>query len=225
MRNVKFKKKLKYKIIITIFLSVILSFIIIHRFSSLVGEAIINSTDALIKRDNALIFKKAFSQKKYIDIDAENLINLVFNSNGEIVGVDFKIIDCEKIMVAIIDDMNYGTNLISTEGYILNIPIGYITNSPLLLNLGPKIPIKIVTTDVALGSVNTSIREFGINNALIEIYINIEIETNAILPLKTGTTKDNYQILVASKIITGKVPNFYGGYFSKESSAINLPIT
>ena len=226
MKNICFKKglQLKYKILITILVSIVLSFLLISHFSISVSEAVINVAEALIKRENIMMFKKAYSKKFDVPIDAENLIKVEKNSKEEIILVDFNIIDCEKLMIAIIDDMNEGTNFISTEGYILEVPLGYVTNSPLLLNLGPKIPVKITTTDVAVGSVNTSIREFGINNALVEIYINIEIETNAILPLKTGTTKEKYSILVASKIINGKIPSFYGGYISKESNAINLPI-
>ena len=222
----KYKKniKLKDKIIITIILSFGISTLIIFHLASSICEAVINTADALIKRENTLIFKKAFSKKSSVSVDVNDLITVQKNSNDEIVVVDFKIDDCEKIMMTIIDDMNEGTNLISTHGYILDIPLGYVTNSPLIINLGPKIPVKISTTDVVVGSVVTSVREFGINNALIEVYINIEIETNAILPLKSGTTKNNFKILVASKIINGKIPNFYGGYISRESSSINLPI-
>ena len=225
MRNIKFKKHtLKYKIIVTILFSFCLSFTLIIHISSRLSEAIINTAKALVKRENILLFKKAFNNKNTLGLDVNDLIIVHKNSKEEIVLVDFKIDDCERIMMSIIEGMNEGVNMISTEGYILNIPIGYMTNSPLLLNLGPKIPVKITTTDIALGSVNTSIREFGINNALIEVYISIEIETNTILPLKSGNTKEVYKILVASKIITGSVPNFYGGNFSKESDTISLPI-
>lgn len=226
MKHIKFKNNdwIKYKLIFTVCLTFILSFFLINRFSRLISEAIINTADALIKRENALMFKKAFGNKKNLDIDVYNLLTVQKNSNNEIVAIDFNVADCEKIMIAIVDDMNYGTNMISTDGYILYIPLGYVTNSPLLLNLGPKIPLKISTTDVAMGSVSTNVKEFGINNALIEVYVNIEIETNALLPLKSGTTKEKYSILIASKIINGKVPNFYGKY-SQESSTIDIPIT
>ena len=222
--RLKCNSLMKYKIILSIVLSVILSFVIVFRFSTKVSNAIINTAEALIKRENTMMFKKAFGSKNQLNINADDLIIVHKNAKEEIMEVDFKIKDCERIMVSIIENMDGSTNMISTEGYIIDVPIGYITNSPLLLNLGPKIPVKITTTDVALGSVSTSIREFGINNVLIEIYINIEIETNAILPLKTGTTKNTFNFLVASKIISGKVPDFYGGYISKESSEINIPI-
>ena len=226
MRNTRFKKgiMLKYKIVITIAFSFLLSMSIIYSFSKSLSNAIINTADALIKRENTLIFKKAYGNKFKVEVDLDDLIKIQKNSKEEIIAVDFNIVDCEKMMIAIIEDMNDGANMISTNGYILDIPLGYMTNSPLLLNLGPKIPLKITTTDVAVGSVNTSIREFGINNALVEIYIIIELETNAILPLKSGTTKDTYKILVASKIIAGKIPSFYGGYITKDSSTFNLPI-
>lgn len=204
--------------------SIVFALSIIYNISSLLSEAIINTAEALVKRENILLFKRAFNNKNTLGIDVNDLIIVHKNSSDEIVTVDFKIDDCERIMMSIIEGMNDGTNMISTDGYILDIPLGYMTNSPLLLNLGPKIPVKINTTDIALGSVSTSVREFGINNALIEIYISIEIETNTILPLKSGTSKEVYKILVASKIISGKVPDFYGGHLSKESDTFNLPI-
>ena len=226
MKSLKFRKGIstKDKIIITVVFSMALSIYIILKFSSAVSEEIINTADALIKRENTLLFKKAFGNKSRAGVDIYDLITVQKNSKEEIVEVDFKISECEKMMMTIIEDMNDGTNMISTDGYILDIPLGYVTNSPLLLNLGPKIPVKITTTDVALGEVTTEIREFGINNVLIELYISIEIETNAILPLKSGATKQTYKALIASKIINGTVPSLYSGYISRESNAISLPI-
>ena len=171
-----------------------------------------------------MIFKNAFSKKEGAYVDVDNLIKVTKNSKEEIIAIDFDIKECERLMLHIVDEMNEGVNRISTDGYILFVPLGYLTNAPFLLNLGPKIPVKITTTDVVLGEVKTEIHEFGINNALVELYVNFEIETNAILPLKSGTTKQNYSALVASKIINGSVPNFYNRAIKQQTETISLPI-
>lgn len=216
---------IKHKTFLSILLAITLSVFLTARIAQYIGNAIINTADAIIKRENAVTFKNAFTKKNELNIDADKLINIYKNSKDEIVEVDFNIKECERMMLSIVEEMNKNTNSISENGIILNIPLGYITNSPFLINLGPKIPVKLTTTDVVLGEVKTEVKELNINSALVELYINFEVETNAILPLKSGTTKQKYTALVASKMITGTIPEFYNGAFFKKSSTFNLPIT
>ena len=213
------------KVMITSIITFCIVIKIVSHFSYALSEAIINTADALIKRENTMIFKQAFSNKEKYGVDLNDLIIVSKNSKDEIVMIDFNIKECERLMMSIVEEMNEPINEISNGGYLLNIPLGYMTNSPLLLNLGPKMPLKVSTTDVVLGSVETKVSEFGINNAMVELYIKFQIEYNAIVPLKSGTYREEYSALVASKIVHGSVPSFYNGGFMRESETINLPIS
>ena len=225
MKKTRFKKqKLTYKektiivIMITISLCIYITFIITMN----INKKIIYSSEKLILAETDKIYNNSFNLK---EINTNNLINIIKNSKEEIIEVDFDINECEKILTETINRINSKTNNYLIDGYIINVPIGYITNSPLLINLGPKIPIKISIIDVVYGNVKTNIKEYGINNALIEIYIQINLKVNSSLPIIQDTYNYKYTYLLASKIINGKVPDFYGGLISKNSDTINLPIT
>ena len=59
---------------------------------------------------------------------------------------------------------------------------------------------------------------------MLELYLNFEIKYNATLPLEKQTKVLKFRALVASKVINGKVPDFYNGTFNKKSDTFNLPI-
>ena len=178
----------------------------------------------MIIAETDLAYNDIFTTDNLNNIDTNNLINIIKNKNDEITEVDFDINEGEKILTNVVDAMNKKTGKYMSEGYIMEVPIGYITSNPLFVNLGPKIPIKIMATDVVYGNVKTRITEYGINNAMVEVYLELNIKINVALPIVHETYSFSYNYLLASKIINGKVPDFYGGIIDKKSENINLPI-
>ena len=90
------------------------------------------------------------------------------------------------------------------------VPSGIIFNNTLLSNIGPKIPIKLkLVGNVTSGIVN-EVKEYGINNSLITISMEISVELKVILPLTTDYINITNYIPLAIKLIQGKVPVYYG---------------
>ena len=71
--------------------------------------------------------------------------------------------------------------------------------------------------------VNTNIKNYGINNALIEITLEIKVKEEVILPINTEEIIVTQSIPLAMKIIEGTVPNYYSGEINK-SSTFSIPI-
>lgn len=227
MKNIKFKVSKfskRDKIVITTLLTVALTVYLIIKISGYISINILYASEKLIEKENDYAIKNAFLAKSDLKIETNKLIEIIKNKNDEIIEVDFKIAECEKIMNFVVNNISMKTNQISENGYIMLIPLGYVTNSPILTNIGPKIPIKIETTDVVLGNIRTEIKEYGINNALVEIYIDLVMKINSSLPLNKKTLTLTYNSLIASKIINGTVPSFFSGRITKESETFNLPI-
>ena len=88
----------------------------------------------------------------------------------------------------------------------------------------PKITVKINYTDALLTNIYTKITNYGMNNALVEAYIKISIEGQIITPITKNAEKIDYDMLISSKIINGRVPLYYGGYISTSSSIFDIPI-
>ena len=104
-------------------------------------------------------------------------------------------------------------------------PLFINSKSMFLSNLGPNIYIPINFVGSVLTNIKTKITDYGINNALVEIYVTIVLETNLISPVVDEMSKINYDVLVASAVINGRVPSVYGGLIESKSGSLSVPAT
>jgi len=99
--------------------------------------------------------------------------------------------------------------------------MGLIYNNVLLDNLGFRIPCKInFISDIDMGF-KTRVKDYGVNNLLIEIYLVIDIKYYIMSPSTYKEFGETYEILVASKIVLGRIPMYYGGIMEKSSSIVS----
>lgn len=95
------------------------------------------------------------------------------------------------------------------EGIVFFVPLGQAANLPIIGNLGPKIPIRFHIIGNVHTSVQSTIKEFGINNALVDISVHIAVDVQIIVPLASTATKLEQTIPVAMGIVPGTVPQIY----------------
>jgi len=145
-----------------------------------------------------------------------NLTNYVYAyfkniENGEIDKIDEVILN------------SYGKENLK-KGIICQIPIGLALNKPLFSNFGPKIPVRLTLVGDISSNLKTKITDYGINNALLEISVHIEVANRVLLPLlsKKMITKTDIPIVV--KVIQGKIPSSYLNTVEKNSSSIMVPV-
>ena len=105
---------------------------------------------------------------------------------------------------------------------IVEIPIGQATGNTVLANLGPRIPVHFEI----IGSIETDIvhevKEFGVNAALIEIYIPVAVNMQIVIPFSTSTAEVSTRVFVDSRVIMGDVPEFYNAGGS-DGPSISVP--
>ncbi len=213
-KNPKFKKNTR---IVILFLVTIFFIILLYKnISDYISFDLEEYVSEKVKKENVIILKKAFN-KTSSESDIDNYINVLKNSKDEIVEVEFNIKECTKILNEITGYMNEDLHEYNYIGYRIDIPLGYKMKNPLVMNLTPKIPIKVELTDIALGNAKTKVQAFGINSALIEVYLEVYLDTSILYPFETSTIDTSYTWLLSSKIISGKVPDFYNGTITNES--------
>ena len=61
----------------------------------------------------------------------------------------------------------------------------------------------------------TEVKEYGINNSLITISVEITVEMMVILPFSSDYVNITNLVPISIKLIQGKVPQFYGGNLIK----------
>ncbi|MFF5995916.1 sporulation protein YunB [Lysinibacillus sp. KU-BSD001] len=111
------------------------------------------------------------------------------------------------------------------DGIVFFVPMGQALNLPLLGNLGPTIPIRFHIIGNVHSGVESTIREFGINNAYVEVSIHLEVNVQIIIPFASKSTRVEQYIPVAIGLIRGTVPHIYtdGGEGVQPSLEVPIP--
>lgn len=129
-------------------------------------------------------------------------------------------------MLPMSDNIEYdSTAMKEQEGIVFFVPVGQATNIPLLGNFGPKIPIRFHVIGDVQANVVTSLEEFGINNAYIEVNVLLKVNVQIIVPLATKSSSIEQKIPVAIGLVQGSVPHiFSGGAGTGGHPSIEVPV-
>lgn len=227
----KKKFKLKNILIHLIIISIILSLVLIKYYTTKIEPSITKYAESETKRIITLIInnsihdytKNNIKQENIFTVDNNNNIstinlnteelNKITDSINIIIGKNIKLVEDGKI-----DKLNLdlkGVSEIEYEqikgGVIYYIPIGNINNSFLTNNIYPQIPIKFSMSGDVISKITSSIKEYGINNALIEIKVNVKVSLLINMPFVTKETTVSTSIPIIMKIIQGNIPEYYPG--------------
>lgn len=227
-------KKRKNKKPIIIIIMILISFLIIQYINKQISPKLTHYASLEIRKLSNLIITKSLKTESLEKLNITDLFLITKNEKSEILTVDVNTVTLNKIILE--STVNIQENLKQLEhgkinnnneenknGIILKIPLGQIYNNFLLNNLGPKIPVKLKILGDMETKVNTNIKNYGINNALIEITLEIKVKEEVILPINTEEIIVTQSIPLAMKIIEGTVPNYYSGEINK-SSTFSIPI-
>lgn len=237
-KNYKFRK-IRFCIIIII-LIIISSFVMLINISNKITPILTNLAEIKVNKYSNTVINKAVSQVLEDKINVDKLFNNVTKDDGTIELIDFNTIAVNQILsiattvvlnnLILLENGNLdaigvdGTELTNEEkinlknGIVAFVPIGSATNIALFSNLGPKIPVRLHYTGDVNSNIFTKITPYGINNALIEIGLHIEVSSRIILPFTSKIKVLENDIPIAIKMIQGKIPDFYqGGYFKKSN--------
>lgn len=239
-RKNKKTNKLIVFIIIFIFL-VIASTIFINYYSNKALPLLVSYAEAEAKKLIILVINKAVT-KQINNVDTNDIFEVTYNNNGEVILIDFnskrtsialstitslveinlRAIEEGRIDMIELPDNSldaFNTDLLE-KGIILEVPLGVISNSALLTNLGPKIPVKIALIGDVSSGFSTDVTEYGINNALITLNIDVEVNAKVVLPFVSDDMNISASIPIAMKVIQGKIPEYYLNGFSTKSNIV-----
>ena len=95
------------------------------------------------------------------------------------------------------------------RGIVVEVPSGIALNNSLLSNIAPKVPVKVHLAGNVLGNIDLKVEDYGINNLLIKVYIELVIEEEIVLPTVLEKVTTSYDLLVDTKLIHGQIPDYY----------------
>lgn len=236
MKRIRKRKKLKMmtKIYIVIFLIISFTYFFVHQYFAKINPKIIEVANQKIEKVYKYFLSTNVGYDLLKDLSLNDILEINKNKDGEILNVDFNLKKSYQTLEIItnkltenINDLESGNvkvndkNIISRENsLVLELPMFMASDYALLSNLGPKIYFQANFIGTLLTNVKTKITNYGMNNALVEIYSTLELTYEVISPVTKDIRKLDYEVLLASSIINGRVPEFYGGEIAKETQIV-----
>lgn len=209
--KLKERLKRKYYILITFLISLFLFIIIFSLYSKKLNPKLNDYIDFLVKDE---IYKKVIKSNNFITNEEVNdILYIDKNKSNEIVYLDYDIDKTYKLLNKYIDSLKKD----NSKSKILTVPFFIASDNIIISSLGPKIKFKYEIIDNVKGKIKTKVTDFGVNNALVEMYFELEIGYLVVIPMNKKESVLKIEILISSKIINGKVPTFYGKNIFKES--------
>lgn len=241
----KYNKKnlILNKFMVILMLVVITTFTLIYFFHKKATPILMDYAVLETKKLATIIINRAVSKQVASEIELDKLIITEKNINNEIQSIDFNPYIVNKVlnsvtntiqlnlkwleegkvdMIELPENVTMNNNHLN-KGIIYEIPVGSITNNAFIANLGPKIPVRLNLVGSVECGVETKVKDYGINNAIIEVVVNAKVSEQVVLPFKSEVITISTDIPVAIKIIEGKVPEYYSSGLSNNSN-LSIPI-
>lgn len=248
-KSIHLKKRRKINkvklIIISLIVVIISTFFMLYFLALKITPMLLETAEVEIRKISLAIINKSLSPSLNEKMNSENLFETHISSDGSIQTIDFNSILVNQILDSATTLIHKNMKLLEEgkieeigndfglqysdlehlrKGIVANIPIGIIYNNPLLANLGPRIPIRIRYLGNLDGNITTKVSEYGINNALVEIGIHLEMTAMILLPFSSGVRKMTWDIPIIVKMVQGNIPNYYSNGFNTNSGIVTIPM-
>lgn len=139
------------------------------------------------------------------NLSVNNLVNISYNSDGEILSLETNADVINKIQLEIMDNIN--EKLTNTDINTSEIPIGTLTDFPLFVGEGPKVKIKYSLNGSAKVELVSKLESGGINQTLHKIIAHIQTEIYSVSPIETSKITYSFDYLLCETVIVGDVPS------------------
>ena len=95
------------------------------------------------------------------------------------------------------------------NGYLCEVGFNSLRGSIFFGNLGPIIPIKLSFLGFVSSDVDVNVKEYGVNNVIVETDVVVVVSNLITLPVSTRVHNTTIKEILSIEIIQGKVPSYY----------------
>ncbi|MEC1259724.1 sporulation protein YunB [Bacillus swezeyi] len=171
------------------------------------------------------------------DENVQNMVEMKSDENGKVTTINFNSHVVRDMQTKITKRLHDNLKVTETEefnssaktpddrsdGVIYQIPLGQTTGNSLLGNLGPKIPVRFNVVGDVFTDFKESVKPYGINNALINLGVLVEVKIRVVIPFATKTAVVKNTVPATIQAVHGDVPDFYSGNGSQTAPSIQIP--
>lgn len=213
----KGRSKRKIKIIVAVFFVLIIT----NCYFFFICSPVINTyckaeTRALTEKAINLAVSNVINRT----ISYDTLIDINYDSNGEIISFSANQYEINSITREIVKEAQLQMQTLGNNGLKLN--FGTLTGIPVLIGRGPLINFRLVPIGAVSSKFDSEFDSVGINITKHTLFLYINTHVSIVMPVKSYDFYSTNQVMLAESIIVGKVPEVYlnGGSLGKSLNLV-----
>ncbi len=192
--------------LVVILLGIGLSILIVNHYAKRFNDTIIPIATAETRKYITVLINEATKGVKF-----DNNLFVIEKEEEDIKLISYNTYEATKLINEITDNIQNRLN--DRDKYynsvVTEIPLGLIFQNSLFRNFGPRIKVRVDSINDIISELETEVKPYGINNALVEVKVHIEANARVILPLVSSEIKINNKIPISVNIINGNIPEAY----------------
>lgn len=202
------KKKKKIKKIYLFFAVFLIFFIAISIYVNKVVYSVINEyAEARVKSMTTIAVNNAILTVLNQEIAYSDLVKINTDESGNVQYIEANTIKINNIAKNTAYQSKNELNKIGEQ--ILKIPLGTLTNSPILNGYGPPINIKLLSSGSVICHFKSQFTGAGINQTRHRIFIEVCADMDLVLPSSQNNIQCTIEVFIAEAVIVGQVPEAY----------------
>ena len=183
-----------------------------------------------------LIIKEAIGQSELVNFNVDDVIHFEENDEGYVSSVYINTPELNRLLVSATHQVEEKLLLVESgdlselgldaiyggpyeDGVLLSVPLMAAFNLSLFHEYGPRFPVSAKLIGNAVTDIETDVKPYGINNAMLEISLKVTVRMKVTLPFKSDETMVSVSSPIVIKMITGQTPQYY---YIGSSSALPL---
>lgn len=166
--------------------------------------ALMTVAEAYTKKQAAKVINDSIAARISQDANYSKLINFRESAGGKISAGYFDLQEATRIQQKAVSSIQDA--LSGMEQKELSVPMGMALNNTILSGMGPDIPVKVTPSGIVKSNVGVETREAGINQSVHILYLDIQVETNVIIPFSSKKTLIATRAPLAYLWTAGDVP-------------------
>ncbi len=193
---------LKYYLVIFVVITIIINvfLIVLNKYAL---PPILNYVSHQTKKSSISVLRNSGLTKINNILDKKEVYKEIRNKNGEIESIDFDIPTLNNALIIVSKEMNNQLLKENNKNIVRFVPIGLASNNLFFSSTGPKVPIKIEYKGNVGLDLKTSVKPYGIDSALIEVYVYAEVTQITMIPFKSKEEKISSKIPIVIKVVRG----------------------
>lgn len=183
-----------------------------------------------VNRVSKVLIREILDENFFKEFDLDSLFVIERNVDGEIELIDFNTGKLNDILGKINDEVVHNFkefdkgNVLSIydnssifkkyvtdsgSGIVLDVPLGIAFSNPIIVSIGPKVPIKLIFSGQVESDIDVSIKQYGINNVLLQINVKVVVYEKIIFPFSNHYVNVELDLPLVIELISGKIPENY----------------